>query len=420
MSLPKQSTLGRALTADFWAAGFRPFIIGIFVLGPLMLLVTSYTGDSDQLIVGDGREYFEYARVLVIEGHLPYEHLRYPCGVSLIGIIGYAPSVWLARAAGWLERGRAAEGWAIFNQFSFCAPLILLAAAGVWANLRMLARLGFAGPVARFSLMCWLVGTNLPWYLFKEPAMSESATFSTLSIYYYLLIRDGYGNVSARPDPRRWAVIGFFLGLAGAIRQQNILHCAAVPLLVVLQQRGVWREQPRQAVRNVVWCVAPAAAASAVPFVVPWIVWSFAREGARLYAYGSEGFDFLHPRLLEILILPGYHGFFAWTPMFALAALGWIFFFRRHRGLFAPFLVPAFLQYYLIASWWAPSFGASIGHRGFITILPVLLPGLAALLEWSRARGGRVERALAALLLALIAANGVVLLMLATGRLSAN
>ena len=230
-----------------------PFYMSLIFLGGVVLLVLSaFTGAGGDIIVGDGIRYFEYARSLMIEGHLPRERVVYPCGVSLIGMIGYAPSVWLGRALGWMQEGRAAEGWALANQVAFCLPMIALSLAGMIAALRMLERLGFDRDLARFALLVWFTGTNVPYYVFKEPAMSESATMASLSIYYYLIVRLGY----RRPeDPERgapgiaaWALAGCALGLAAIVRQQNALHGLAVVILMATMAAPHWRMNPPRAV----------------------------------------------------------------------------------------------------------------------------------------------------------------------------
>lgn len=403
-----------------YARWFRPLMTLIFVGGTLLLLLSSLTGDSPDLIVGDGRGYFEYARSLMIEGRLPREHIRYPCGVSLIGLVGYAPSIGISEAAGWLEGEREAAGWGVFNQFMFCLPLIGLAALGMLANLRLLEHLGFEAAVARFTLLVWFVGTNVPYYIFKEPAMSESATYSTLSIYYYLLLwaayrRESGGSASGSiaTDLRIWLGIGLVLGVASIVRQQNALHGLALVLLVGVVQGRRWREQPSRALAVWLRAIVPAAVVALAVFTIPYYAWAASDEGAKTYAYGREAFHFLNPHPFVVLFSPRLNGLFVWTPLYAVAAVGWICFFRRHRTLIAPLLVMVLLQYYLIASWWAPSFGSSVGHRGFFTILPLLLPGLAALVQAAKER--QHERAMTALLLLFCALNVVYLLLVSSG-----
>ena len=402
---------------SFYQKRFKWIMGAIFFAGSLLLLASSLTGDSHELIVGDGREYFEYARTLMIEGHLPEKRVLYPCGVSMIGLLGYAPSIWLARWGDWLQSPAATRGWGVLNQYAFCLPLIGLALLGMLANLRTLERLGFDPGVARFSLLVWFVGTNVPYYIFKEPAMSESATYSTLSIYYYYLIHDVWKSDASDPTsdkPLRigaWLPLGLALGLAGAVRQQNILHSLALPILVAVELGRIWRTDPLRALRRWSRTVIPVAVVSALVFSIPYMAWMASRASMKVYSYGDQGFNFLRPHLFAVLFSPKANGLLIWTPVFLVAALGLAPFIKRYRRLATALLPVALAQYYLIASWWAHSFGTSVGHRGFFTILPIMLLGLPALLETA----GKHRRKLMALLVLLSAANVGVMFLISLG-----
>jgi hypothetical protein len=107
---------------------------------------------------------------------------------------------------------------------------------------------------------------------------------------------------------------------------------------------------------------------------------------------------------------------FVWHPAFAIAAAGLIPFLRRQRDLRYAWAIPIAIQFYLIASWYWLSFGASIGHRGFFTVLPLLLGGWIAAGEGLIDRGW--TRALVGGAAVLVVANALVTLMLVTGRWS--
>jgi hypothetical protein len=72
-------------------------------------------------------------------------------------------------------------------------------------------------------------------------------------------------------------------------------------------------------------------------------------------------------------------------------------------------------QLYLISTWYWLSFGASIGHRGFFTVFPLLLAGAAAFTQL--AVKFRRERALVATWWGLTAANAVVTVLVLTARI---
>jgi hypothetical protein len=385
------------LSLAFYSRRFRVLLGALFVGGGLLLFATTFIGEGRSIIVGDALETFEYARSLIVDGVFPAAMIRIPCGVPLIGAIGYVPAVLTARLLG----NGLGDGAAIGLQIAYCAPLIALAFAAFVANRSMLLRLGVSEDVAGAAVLFWIVVTNVGFYVFKEPAMTESATYALLSLYYWALFHWFYSPPGAPASTTEssgwfWPAIatGVFLGLAGAVRQQNILHATSVPLLLWVGHGG-----RRLRILGVV------AAASIVPFAIPWLVWYGTTGTFRLMSYTEGHFNWLSPQPLKVLFVPGYHGLFTFHPAVAVAAAGLVLFGRRARALVPVWSAAILVQLYLVSTWYWLSFGASIGHRGFMTCMPLLLIGFAVALERMRAR---FERSVVAGLFLLAAANAVV------------
>lgn len=418
--------MSRLVDLDFYSEHFDRLLLTLFALGVAAMVGSAFLGTEPDVIVGDARDYFEYARSLVATGSLPSVHIKYPCGVALIGATGYLPAAGLARllvALGVLTpSARIESGWAVPLQVAFCIPFLLLSFVAFRANVATFVRLGFPPRVVRPMVLFWIITTNVGFYVLKEPALSEGGTYATLSLYYWTLIRWFYVPPAERgvaaphsATISRALVAGLFLGLAGTIRQQNILHAVAMPLLLATQSQWLFGGG-RDAVIRAARAVGAAALSSAALFILPWLAWYAADGQFRFFSYGEEHFNFLAPHPLDALLHPGYHGLFVWHPAFAIAAGGLVLFLRRHRDLRAAWMTPVAVQFYLIASWYWLSFGASIGHRGFFTILPLLLAG------WIAAGNAMAERGKSATLLggvaALAVANAMVTALLVTGRWS--
>ena len=75
------------------------------------------------------------------------------------------------------------------------------------------------------------------------------------------------------------------------------------------------------------------------------------------------------------------------------------------------------IQSYLMASWWFLSFGASVGHRGFFPIAPLLLGGWISIGEWATAT--RQQKALVAAVMLLTIGNALITLLVMTNRINA-
>ena len=75
------------------------------------------------------------------------------------------------------------------------------------------------------------------------------------------------------------------------------------------------------------------------------------------------------------------HGLFSWTPLLALALLGFVFVPRSSKILSLYFPLAAAGFYYLISSYPYWDGMASFGNRFFISLTPIYIFGLAALLQ---------------------------------------
>lgn len=413
--------MSQLLSLDLYARHFRALLAALFLAGFALLLLSTKTGRGDDIITGDQAEHFEYARSLVATEKLPAEHIRFPIGVSMIGFPTYAAVALAERGlirAGVLAKDAHAErADSLAAQIAFCVPLLLLSYIAFLANADMLQKLGFSDRIANPSILFWIVTTNVGFYVLKEPARSEGPTYALLSIWYWGLIRwfyrpaGGSGAWTFRDQARKAVFLGLVIGLAGIVRQQNILHALSLPLIFMAPASALTRARIRQGLL----VVTLAAAISAVVFVTPWIAWYAADHRIVLMSYTDGHFNWLSPRPWLVLFVPGYHGLLLYHPAFATAIIGVVLFLRRERALRPAWLFAIFAQFYLISTWHWLSFGASIGHRGFFTIFPLLLPGFAAFAAWADAR--RLSRPLVGIWWGLSAANAIVTLLLLIGYL---
>jgi hypothetical protein len=394
--------LQRLLTFEFYAERFDGFLLGLFIIGVALLFLSALVGKGRDIIAeGDPALQFEYARSIMADGRFPADPIRFPCGVAMIGLAGYAPAFAVAKgllAAGVLRPSeRLLSGWSLPLQFAYCLPLLVLSFFGFRANLSMLSRLGYGDVVSKATILFWIVTTNIGFYVLKEPARSEGVTYALLSFYYWALIRwyfvtprerdDAKPPVTAKVAFQRALFLGVVLGLAGTVRQQNILHSLSLPLLLLTQRGAALGSERRAAFRQSLLTIVVTAAVSGILFVIPWIPWSYAFGQFRFMSYTEGHFNWLSPRPWLVLFVPGYHGLFVYHPAFLLAAVGLLMFLRRQRDLRVTWLVAIGAQLYLISTWYWLAYGASIGHRGFFTLFPLLLTGFVAFATWVRERG---------------------------------
>lgn len=235
---------------------------------------------------------------------------------------------------------------------------------GVYAGRR---RFGESATILA-ALGVWF-GSPLMWYSLRNSTMSHAigAAACALIVLLALRLRDGI-------TLERMFSVGLAIGLAAAVRPQNAPFLL-VPYMVIA--RGQWRDALRR---------SPALAAGGLIASLPQLIASLAIYGAPLAfvnvggAQRGNNWHALERVWLWQTLLSSYHGMFVWTPLLAVAVIGFFFLRRDDRGLgnaaMAMFAIQWLMNSVLDRTFWA---GASFGQRRFDNCTIFFLLGLAAL-----------------------------------------
>jgi hypothetical protein len=389
----------------------------LIVLGTAFFLLTLRTGIGNEVLVSDGYYYYAYLPSVFLDGDLDFANQfthhdpgeppetrttptglvrnKYPVGVAFLNapffLAGHAVS-----RVGTLVGAMSAplDGYGFPEQFAFWIGNVFWALLGLEYAFR-LARRFVPESSAFIAVTVFWLSSNLVYYTFKEPVFAHATSFFTVTAF--LLAERAAGPLGTKVAFR----LGLLAGLMTMVENQNVLY-VSVPLLVR------WHELRAQFARPVLG-FALGGVAGMLPQMA---VWQIVFGAPLTYSYEGEGFNFLAPKLLEILFSFEQHGLIIWTPVvaFALAGLFWA---SVARHDFRPYLVAFGLQWYLNASWWHISFMGSYSSRKFVSTSAVLVLGLAWLTSNLRTRALRVAAfvvaaaliAWNALLMALYSAN---------------
>ena len=107
---------------------------------------------------------------------------------------------------------------------------------------------------------------------------------------------------------------------------------------------------------------------------------------------GVRTWNWTSPALLQVLFSAD-HGMFSWTPILFFATVGLFFVLKRNALLGAGSLLTFFAYYYFIASYPDWDGLSSYGNRFFVSLTPIFILGLAALLNSFAAWVGKASRA---------------------------
>ncbi len=382
----------------------RRALIALFVL--TLPLVTPRIRAADEI------EYYSILRSFVIDGDLSfgneYQHFyeRDPQGLQGFKetfldrrepgsgrYINFAPmgaailwspfflaahaGVLLARAAG---AAVAADGysWPYLAAVSFASALY--AFLGLLLVHDALVRFGRFGDLAATLAVAslWLA-TPVLYYMTIAPGFGHAPSLFAVSLLTWLFLR-----AASRPSagPRDYLVVGLAGGLAGCVREQDVLFLA-MPAGVL-----AWR-----ALRGGIATAVPRAVALGVGAATA-LFPQFATYHALTGAWGptvlvTRKMSFASPHFLEVLFDPG-HGLFLWSPILLAASVGLVLFaLRRREAAMTMLLVALALQFWINGSIESWHMAGAFGSRRFVGTTPVFAFGLAFVLAALAARAGR-------------------------------
>ena len=251
-----------------------------------------------------------------------------------------------------------------------------IGAAGLWAVHARLRR-EFLPGIAFTATLLLFGATTLFWYMVYEPTMTHAASFGMVALF--VVAADAW--LPDRLTPRRGIALGALAALAFLMRPQEALFVLFAVALIIAGHAS-WPARLHHGLRLLGW-----AAIGAAPFLVLQAI-----HGVVLYSQndfrltGEQGYlDLLHSRWVDTLF-SSWHGLFSWTPIVSVAALGTVGYWRRRAPWAASALGLLFLMAWVNGSTVDWNAGWSFGGRRFTSMLPLLAPGLALVIEAAVAR----------------------------------
>ncbi len=235
------------------------------------------------------------------------------------------------------------------------------------------------------ALVVWL-GTPLAFYMYIAPPMSHAASAFAVAgfVWIWITVRDTW-------HPRGVACLGVAAALMTMVREQDAFFVAG-PLI---DFAWTLASRPKR-LAPLLAAAAAGAAAGAIAFL-PQALAYFALNGhlgpSRLVA---RKMTWTAPHALEVLASPA-HGLFVWTPLALIALVGLVALAVRLSGttggLGAGLVAAAACQVYVAGSVESWTVAGAFGQRRFVSLTPLLVIGVAAVLAAVRGQRWRVAAA---------------------------
>jgi hypothetical protein len=240
--------------------------------------------------------------------------------------------------------------------------LIGLAVVGV-----MLLR-WFDRNVVLITLVLLTFGTNLFHYATYDAVYSHVFSFALVAV-----IVDRTLAALDAPRAATAAVLGAAIGLLADVRLPN-LTVVVFPLSVLF-----WRF--RSEVKRLLPFAAIVVGTAALAYVPQVLYWYRITGHPFVNAYGGNPtLHPLHPHLLAVAFSVR-KGLFFWTPMLMIALAGLWLLRRVSAPVAAASALTLLVHFWIVSSWTQWFYGASLGQRAFVDVLPLFALGLAAVIS---------------------------------------
>ncbi|GAA4379077.1 hypothetical protein [Hymenobacter koreensis] len=309
---------------------------------------------------------------------------KYPLGVALANVPWFLAAHWYAPLAGYTP-----DGFTRPYQQAIALGGVVYAIIGLWLLRKLLLRY-FPDGVTAWTLAGVGLGTNLLYYASYEANISHAPLFLWHTAMLYCVAR-WYEDF-------RWrhAVgLGLFMGLICLTRLSEIMY-VLVPLGwgllrwtdVVPRLQALWQHRGQLLV-----AVALAAAVLSLQFAF----WQVTSGHWLLDTYVGEKFDFTRPHILDGLF-SFRKGWLLYTPLMALALLGWLVVRRYVAAAWLPTLLLLPVVWYVTFSWEQWWYGGGFSARPLISLYPLLALSLASLVAYVGAEYRSWQPALAGLM----------------------
>ena len=274
--------------------------------------------------------------------------------------------------------GQPQDGFARPYQHIVMLAGLAYALLGLWV-VRLLLRRYFDDRTTAWALAGIALGTNYFVYATYDAGLAHAPLFMWQAAVLYCTAR-WYENW----QPRFMLGIGLFLGLATLTRPTEALF-GLVPLLWGLDSGAAVWARLGQLKQHASQLAAAAGIALAIISLQP-LYWHAVSGHWLVYSYGDDGFDFLHPHVLEGLF-SFRKGWLLYTPLAVLMLLG-IWPLRRYvRAAWQPTLLLLPVLVYVTFSWLQWWYGGGFSARPLVSVYPLLSLSLAALVasagRWS-------------------------------------
>jgi hypothetical protein len=273
--------------------------------------------------------------------------------------------------------GRPLDGYSSYYLIFIQVAAIFYALLAQFLLFRILSELNISKKIIALVIFTAIFGTNIYYYIVIEPGVSHIYSFAFVALFALSAMR-----FFSKPSKKYFLLGMFAIGMVVLIRPVNMLVLLSVPFLA--GSLNNLNSGFRFIIKHFLILLSGISVALLV-VSIQLVIYKIQTGSFIVYSYGEEGFDFLHPNILNF-ILSYRKGLFVYTPVFFLSLLGLYTLYKQSAFSFFSLVMFLFIAVYVLSSWWMWYYGGSFGSRAFIDYYVYLLIPLALWLQFGKWR----------------------------------
>jgi hypothetical protein len=235
----------------------------------------------------------------------------------------------------------------------------------------------FSDSLSSVLMLLIVVGTNFYITASSEPPSIHIIEFSLFSTVFYLTVL-----WHENPSKKLAILLGISVGLSILVRPTDAL-IILIPLLWNVTSFKTLKEKLKILFSDYKTHTTLAGILCFVIVFLQMCYWKKVNGNWLTMSYNNnpgEGFEFLHPYILQVLF-SFRKGWFVYTPLMIFAVLGFRIIYKKQRGMFWPILIFFILNVYVISSWSCWWYAGCYGQRAMIESYAILIFPLGYFIE---------------------------------------
>ncbi len=303
--------------------------------------------------------------------------MKYTMGLSIF----YAPFFFIGHIWALLSN-YPADGFSIPYQYSILAGGVIYSILAIIILAKVLRNF-FTERVTIITLLVIVLATNYIVHitLYGQNANSHNYLFFTYSVILWLTIQWHKSHKT-----KHIILLAIACGLSILSRPSEIV-CLLIPLLWGVSSKATLIDKIKLMLQLKKQIIIFAITLTTIGLfqVIYWKIYN----GTFYYnGYGGnpgEGFEFLHPYILEVLF-SFRKGWLLYTPIMGLAIIGFYFTYKRNVTIFYALFVYFLINLYVVSSWSCWWYAACYSQRALIPSYPIMAICFGYFLTWLSAK----------------------------------